>query len=296
MIALWHKILLLLRVMRPYQWTKNTVVLAAIFFSMELTNPELLPLAIFAFLAFCCASSATYIFNDIMDIEKDRNHPTKCYRPLASGKLTIQHAWKLSIVLFCMALISGLMTGPAFLIALGIYLGLTFSYSVFLKRIPILDVIVLSLGFVIRALAGALAINVEFTNWLVICTFFLALFLALSKRRHEVVLLEKGAGDHRPVLEHYSLHYLDQMILLVAGGALLTYTIYTCSIEVIERFDTDKLYVTVPFVVFGLFRYLYLNHQKQSGGDPSRALINDFPLGMTVVLWALTCGIIIYII
>ncbi len=289
------KIRVMLRAMRPYQWTKNTVVLAAIFFSMELTNPELLPLALFAFISFCFASSATYIFNDIMDIEKDRIHPTKCHRPLASGNLPVTHAWRLLTLLLGMALLFGLMTGPVFLVPLGVYLCLTLSYSVYLKRIPILDVIVLSFGFVIRALAGALAINVEFTNWLVICTFFLALFLALSKRRHEVVLLEKGAGEHRSVLEHYSLYYLDQMILLVAGGALLTYTIYTCSAEVIERFDTDKLYVTVPFVVFGLFRYLYLIHQKQSGGDPSKALIKDVPLGTTVVLWALACGILIYI-
>jgi 4-hydroxybenzoate polyprenyltransferase len=230
-----------------------------------------------------------------LDIESDREHPKKKHRPLASGALSVPAAWCLLITLFSLALALAFAIRPTFLAAMVAYVVLTLAYTLKLKHLAIIDVLAVATGFVIRAVAGALALDVPFSNWLVVCTFFLATFLGLSKRRHEITLLEEGAHSHREVLQHYSVHYLDQLILIVAGGALLTYTIYTCSPEVIDRLGTDKLYITLPFVAYGLFRYLHLIHHKTGGGDPSQTLLQDRPLGISVVLWALACGLIIYL-
>lgn len=287
--------LVCVRAMRPYQWTKNLLVLAALLFAGQLGHPSQLLTGFFALMAFCLAASATYVFNDLLDIESDREHPKKRMRPLASGELSVAVAWGLLVVLFSIALAIAFAIGIPFLMALLSYVILTLAYTLKLKHLAIVDVLTIALGFVIRAVAGAVAIDVPFSNWLVVCTFFLATFLGLSKRRHEITLLEEGAHSHRQVLQHYTVNYLDQLILIVAGGALLTYTIYTCSPEVIERLGTDKLYVTLPLVAYGLFRYLHLIHHKTGGGDPSQTLIRDRPLGMTVVIWAVACGLIIYL-
>lgn len=281
--------------MRPYQWTKNLLVLAALLFAGELGHPSQILIGFSALVAFCLAASATYIFNDLLDIESDREHPKKKHRPLASGALSVPAAWCLLVTLFGLALALAYSIRLPFLYALLAYVVLTLGYTLKLKHLAIIDVLAVAMGFVIRAVAGALALEVPFSNWLVVCTFFLATFLGLSKRRHEITLLEEGAHTHREVLQHYSVQYLDQLILIVGGGALLTYTIYTCSPEVIDRLGTDKLYVTLPFVAYGLFRYLHLIHHKTGGGDPSQTLIQDRPLGATVVLWAAACGLIIYL-
>ena len=287
--------LLCIQAMRPYQWTKNLLVLAALLFAGEMGNLHQIGTGLLALVAFCLAASATYIFNDLLDIESDREHPKKRHRPLASGALSVPVAWVLLIVLFGLALTLAYVIRPAFLFALIAYVVLTLAYTLKLKHLAIIDVMAIAMGFVIRAVGGAVALDVPFSNWLVVCTFFLATFLGLSKRRHEITLLEEGAHSHRQVLQHYSVHFLDQLILIVASGTLLTYTIYTCSPEVIDRMGTDKLYVTLPFVVYGLFRYLHLIHHKTGGGDPSSTLIKDRPLGITVVLWAVACGLIIYL-
>lgn len=288
------QILLILRAMRVYQWTKNLLVLAPLLFARQVQDPFQELRSLGALLAFCLASSATYLFNDILDIEKDRAHPEKCHRPLASGALPVSAAWGMLIVLLVASLAVAYVVRPKFLLALCFYIGLTVSYSLILKHLIIIDVMAVAIGFVTRALGGAIALNVVFSNWLVVCTLFLALFLGLSKRRHEIILLEDEASAHRSVLYHYSVQYLDQLILIMAGGALITYTIYTCSPEVVHRIGNDKLYMTIPFVVYGLFRYLFLVHHRTGGGDPSSALIKDPPLGVNVVLWAVTCAIIIY--
>ena len=280
---------------RPYQWTKNMLVLAALLFAGELGHTQQILTSLYALVAFCLAASATYIFNDLRDIESDREHPKKCHRPLASGDLSIPVAWLMLVTLFALALALAYAIRLPFLFALLAYVLLTLAYTLKLKHIAIVDVIVIALGFVIRAVAGAVALDVPFSNWLVVCTFFLATFLGLSKRRHELTLLEGDAQSHREVLQHYTVHYLDQLILIVASGTLLTYTIYTCSPEVIERLGTDKLYVTLPLVVYGLFRYLHLIHHATGGGDPSHTLLKDRPLGVTVLLWAVSCGLIIYL-
>jgi 4-hydroxybenzoate polyprenyltransferase len=283
------------RALRSYQWSKNVLLFAALIFAQEFFHLDKLLISVLAFVAFCLAASATYIFNDLRDIEKDRAHPKKRNRPLASGALSIPAAWVMIVTLFITSVLIGAYVGIPFLLALLSYIGLTLAYTLFLKNVPLVDVMVIALGFVIRAIAGAVAIDVIFSNWLIVCTLFLALFLGLSKRRAEITLLDEDARSHREVLFHYSVHYLDQLILIVAGGAIITYTIYTCSPEVVDRFDTDKLYMTLPFVVYGVFRYLYLVHHKTGGGDPSRTLITDWPLGVTVVLWAISCAAIVYL-
>ena len=283
------------RAMRPYQWTKNVLVLAALLFAGQLGHPSQILIGFSALVAFCLAASATYIFNDLLDIESDREHPKKRLRPLASGELSVPAAWGLLITLFTLALALAYEIRFSFLVALLGYVVLTLAYTLKLKHVAIVDVLTIALGFVIRAVAGAVALDVPFSNWLVVCTFFLATFLGLSKRRHEITLLEEGAHSHRQVLQHYTVNYLDQLILIVAGGALLTYTIYTCSPEVIDRLGTDKLYVTLPLVAYGLFRYLHLIHHKTGGGDPSQTLLKDRPLGMTVLIWGVACGLIIYL-
>lgn len=283
-----------LRAMRPYQWTKNLLVFAALLFAGEIVHPENVLISFGAFAAFCLAASATYIFNDLLDLESDREHPKKRHRPLPSGALSVRTARLLVLALFAASLSLALAIRLEFLIAVLAYIALTLAYTLQLKHWMIVDVMAVAIGFVIRAVAGALALDLPFSNWLVVCTLFLATFLGLSKRRHEITLLEEGARSHRKVLEHYTVHYLDQLILIMAGGTLITYTIYTCSPEVIDRLGTDKLYVTLPFVVYGLFRYLHLIHHKTGGGDPSSTLLQDRPLGATVLLWAVICGLLIY--
>ncbi|MBP8132023.1 MAG: decaprenyl-phosphate phosphoribosyltransferase [Candidatus Hydrogenedentes bacterium] len=282
------------QVMRCYQWTKNLLVLAALIFAGQALIPGQFVRALVAFAAFCLAASGAYIINDLLDIEQDRAHPSKRHRPLASGTLSV----RLAVVLIAALLAGGVTTacalGAKFLLALLFYLFLTISYSAVWKHYIILDVLAVAMGFVVRAIAGAIALDVVFSKWLVVCTLFLALFLALSKRRHEITLLEQDAGDHRPVLHYYTTQYLDSLIHIVAGGALLTYAIYTCSPEVVANFGTDKLYITLPFVVYGLFRYLYLVQHKTGGGDPSGTLFEDLPLGLTVLLWGLANLLIIY--
>lgn len=295
MKSLFRTASLLFRSLRIYQWTKNLLVLAALLFAKEFSNPEQVLNSIMAFFAFCMASSASYLLNDLIDIEKDRAHPRKCKRPLASGELSPASAIVLMAVLFAVGAGIAWTLRPQFLVALLAYVTLTISYSLFLKNLIIIDVMTVALGFVVRAIAGAVALQVGFSNWLVVCTLFLALFLALSKRRHELTLLEGGAGSHRSVLFHYSVHYVDQLILIMAGAAIITYTIYTCSPEVVERLGTDQLYYTLPFVVYGMARYLFLVHHKTGGGDPSAALLQDAPLGLAVAGWGIACFLIIYL-
>lgn len=282
------------RALRIYQWPKNLVVFAALVFAQELYDTTQVLRTVAAFLTFCMASSAMYLTNDLHDLESDRRHPEKRRRPLASGAMSIPTAVALIFVLGIGAGLWAWSLDVDFLLALGAYVVLNLAYSLALKHMIILDVLAIAIGFVIRAMAGALAIDVAFSNWLVVCTLFLALFLAIGKRRNEIDLMEADAGSHRAVLSQYSVAYLDSLIMIVAAATLLTYAIYTCSPEVVDRLGTDKLYLTVPFVVFGLFRYLHLVHHHMGGGDPSRVLLKDWPMAVTVILWGLCCVVILY--
>lgn len=284
----------LFRLVRVYQWPKNFLVFAALIFAQEFNEPNQVFRSILAFIAFCAASSFVYIVNDILDIETDKAHPEKCKRPLPSGAIGVSAASAIAAVAAVIALGLALWLGVKFLGGIAAYLILVVAYSLALKHQPIVDVLVVSMGFVIRAVAGALALNVAFSNWLVVCTLFLALFLAISKRRAELTTMEaQDAQNHRAVLIHYTVPYLDALTLVMACATLLTYTIYTCSPEVVARVGTDKLYITVPFVVYGLFRYLYLVQLKAGGGDPSRALLSDKPMMVTVGGWAITCIVLL---
>ncbi|HOV31949.1 MAG TPA: decaprenyl-phosphate phosphoribosyltransferase [Candidatus Hydrogenedens sp.] len=279
---------LLIRTLRVYQWTKNLLVFAAIIFAGELLNTTAIINSILAFFSFCFAASSTYIFNDLMDIEKDRLHPDKSKRPIASGEISIRTAVVLSLILAVFSFILAYILGPKFIGILLVYVFLTVSYSLLWKRFFLVDVLVLSLGFVTRAIAGAVAIHVIFSNWLIVCTLFLALFLSLGKRRGELLLLKDDAENHRSVLVYYTVEYLDQLLLIVSAGALISFTIYTCSQEVVVRLHTDQLYLSLPFVIYGLFRYLYLVRYQGEGSDPTKVLLTDKPIAICVALWALT--------
>jgi len=284
----------ILQSLRPKQWTKNLFIFAGILFSQNLFKIELLLKTLWAFILFCILTGSVYIINDIVDREKDRLHPYKSKRPIASGKLTTSSAL-LSVFIFVPSSIffSFILNKSFFLIALS-YLILQVAYSFILKKIVILDVFAVSIGFVLRVIAGAVVINVEISSWLLICTILLALFLGLSKRRHELLVLEDGAERHRGVLNEYTPYLLDQMISVVTASTVIAYALYTMSESTIKRFGTKSLVFTVPFVLYGIFRYLYLIHQKGAGGSPETLIVTDKPLLIDIILWVITIGFIIY--
>jgi 4-hydroxybenzoate polyprenyltransferase len=280
--------------LRPHQWTKNLVVLAALAFSKHLfDDADAVVRAGVAFAVFCGLSGAVYLVNDLVDIERDRAHPLKRARPIASGALGVPGARAAAGTLFAVGLLAAWALGPgSFLCALG-YLALNLAYSFGLKDLVILDVLAIAVGFVLRAVAGAMAIQVVFSEWLIVCTLLLALFLALAKRRHELVTLEDAAA-HRSILAEYSPYLLDQMIAVVTASCLTAYAFYTLAPETVEKYRTGRLAFTIPFVIYGIFRYLYLVHRKEQGGSPGDALLADRPLLATVALWAVAVVLVVY--
>ncbi len=279
--------------LRPHQWTKNLFVLAALAFSKHLFDGDALLRAAGAFLVFCVLSGATYLFNDILDLELDRLHPAKRLRPVASGQLPLPLARGACLLLALAALAASLALGRPFALAAFAYLALNVAYSVALKHVVILDVLAIAVGFVLRAVAGALAIAVVFSDWLVVCTLLVALFLALAKRRHELVTLADAVG-HRRILAEYSPYLLDQMVSVVTASCLTAYAFYTLAPDTIEKYRTDRLSLTIPFVIYGIFRYLYLVHRREQGGSPSDLLLTDRPLLLAVALWAAAVVAIVY--
>lgn len=280
--------------LRPKHWMKNFFVFAGLLFSQNIFNLPLLFKVIFAFLVFCLLSSSVYILNDLTDLEEDRRHPVKSRRPLASGRFKVSHAILALIVLIPFLLgISYYLSLSFFLVALTYFL-LQLAYSFSLKHIVILDVFAIACGFALRVVAGAVIIDVEISSWLLICTILLALFLGFSKRRHELVVLEEGAQEQRKVLTDYSPYLLDQMISVVTASTVVSYALYTMSKETIEKFGTRNLIFTIPFVLYGIFRYLYLIHQKGAGENPENILVTDKPLMINILLWVITVGIILY--
>ena len=280
--------------LRPDQWTKNLIVFAALIFARLLFDPAALALASAAFLIFCALSGAVYLINDVSDREVDRQHPLKSRRPIASGELPAAAALGWAAGLSIAALAWAFWLQPRFGWAAAAYLALFVLYTRVLKHIVILDVMTIAIGFVLRAEAGGLIIGVPISQWLLVCTILLALFLGLAKRRHELTLLTDGASGHRPILEEYDPYLLDQMIAVVAATTLMAYVIYCASPEPAERFGTRLLVLTTPFPIYGLFRYLYLVHRKQGGGSPSDMLLRDRPLLSCVALWGLAVIAIIY--
>jgi 4-hydroxybenzoate polyprenyltransferase len=284
----------LLRSLRPGQWTKNLLVFAALIFAVRLFDAAAALAAIAAFLIFCGLSGAVYLFHDVADRDSDRRHPIKSRRAIAAGVVSVRLAVSTGIVLLAGALTAAFFISPSFgLVALA-YAALQGLYSGPLKHIVIIDVLTLAIGFVLRAVAGAVAIDVSISHWLLVCTILLALFMALAKRRHELVLLADGATGHRPILGEYSPYLLDQMIAVVTASTLIAYIFYTISPETAEKFGTEWLGLTIPFPLYGIFRYLYLVHQREGGGSPSDLLLNDKPLLACVALWVVAVVLIIY--
>jgi 4-hydroxybenzoate polyprenyltransferase len=285
--------------LRPSQWTKNLFVFAALLFGQRGNSPAFLdPDAILraaaAFAIFCMLSGIVYLINDVADREGDRLHPLKRHRPIASGAVSPQAAVTTAVLMTVGALTASWLLRPAFALVAVAYVALLALYSGPLKHIVIIDVLTIAIGFVLRAVAGAVAIEVPISHWLLILIILLALFLALSKRRHELVLLADGATGHRPILEEYSPYLLDQMIGVVTASTLVSYVIYTVSPETVQKFHTDYLGFTLVFPLYGIFRYLYLVHLKEGGGSPSDMLVNDRPLLACVALWAISVAAIIY--
>ncbi len=273
--------------MRPRQWYKNLVIFVGIVFSFNLLNLNLWIDAIGAFAVFCAISGSIYVLNDIIDIEKDKTHPKKCMRPIASGKLNKSYALIFAIIFIGLALFVAYLINLWFLVSTIAFFLLILIYSVFLKHFIIVDIIIISTGFVIRAIAGCFAVGVLVSPWLIICAFLLALFLAIGKRRHELVLLRGDAGNHRKILDGYSTEMLDQMINITTSALIMSYSLYT--------FFTGKIFImlTIPFAFYGLFRYIYLVHKENFGGEPEM-LFRDRGMLFTMILWVILIIVILY--
>jgi 4-hydroxybenzoate polyprenyltransferase len=280
--------------LRPEQWTKNLVVFAGLIFGLKLFDVSAVAHATAAAGVFCVLSGVVYLVNDITDREADRRHPLKARRPIAAGTLSPGVAGVAAAALGIGGLVLAFLLRAAFGWVAVAYLLLQAAYSGPLKHIVIIDVLTIATGFVLRAVAGAVVVGVPIGHWLFVVTILLALFLALSKRRHELVLLAGGAVEHRAILGEYSPYLLDQMIGVVTASTLIAYTFYCISPETVEKFGTDLLGLTIPFALYGIFRYLYLVHRREGGGSPSELLLNDRPLLACVALWALAVVIILY--
>jgi 4-hydroxybenzoate polyprenyltransferase len=284
----------LLLSLRPGQWTKNLLVFAGLLFGQRLGDPRAVARALGAFVIFCALSGVVYLINDVLDRESDRRHPLKRARPIASGALPVATALAAAAILGGGALAASTALGGSFTLVAAAYLGLLVLYSASLKNIVIIDVLTIAIGFVLRAVAGAVAVDVQISRWLFICTILLALFIALAKRRHEIVLLAGAAPGHRAILKEYSPYLLDQMIAVVTASTLISYALYTTSPDTVLKFGTSRLDLTIPFPLYGIFRYLYLVHQREGGGSPADLLLTDRPLLVCVALWAFAVALIIY--
>jgi len=279
--------------MRPKQWTKNVFVLTALVFDAKLFVPHILLKALSAFGLFCTISSAVYLINDLVDIEKDRQHPAKRNRPLPSGQLAPRVAVIAAVVLIIISVLFSYLLDRSFAVIATGYLILMIFYSFCLKNIVIVDVLTVAAGFVLRVAAGVVVVSAErFSPWLYLCMVLIALFIAISKRRQELVLLNENANAHRSIFEEYSVPLLDDMIRMVTACTAMAYSLYTFSAPNLPK--NHAMMLTIPFVLYGLFRYMYLIHIKGQGGEPEDLLLKDRPLLLVVVLWALAVVVILY--
>ena len=292
-VSIQHPLSAFVTSLRPDQWTKNLIVFAGLIFGQRLMDTAAVGAAFWAFAVFCGLSSSMYVINDLVDQDEDRLHPTKRRRPIAAGTLSAGWALAGAGLLGGVSLGVGFWISSSFGIVALVFVGLLTAYSQYLKHLVILDVLAIAVGFVIRAVGGAVAVGVPISQWLLVCTVLLALFLGLSKRRHEIVLLGDLAPEHRRSLAQYSSQLLDQLISIVAAATLVSYAFYTVEPDTIAKFGTDRLTWTLPFPIYGIFRYLYLVHRHGGGGSPAEMLLRDRPLLACVALWA---GAIVHII
>ncbi|WP_240456672.1 decaprenyl-phosphate phosphoribosyltransferase [Virgibacillus halodenitrificans] len=279
---------LLWKQLRPKQWTKNFLVFAALLFSFQLSNIEAVWLSIFGFIAFSFTASSIYILNDYKDIEADKHHPQKKYRPMASGQLNPTLAISFGVLLLCISVTTSLLLNKLFALILIIYFLTNVLYSFKLKHVVIIDMMIIAFGFVLRAIGGAVVINVPFTAWFLLCAMLLSLFLAIGKRRHELTLALESDSSHRKVLDDYSLPFLDQLTSIVSSATIVCYAVFTFTAG-----ETIHLMWTIPFVIYGMFRYLYLIHIRKQGGAPEKVLLEDKHILLTVVLYVLSVVIIL---
>lgn len=279
-----------LQLLRPRQWIKNFFIFAALLFSRNIGKPQYLLAALYAFMCFCAASSSVYIFNDIIDIEKDRKHPRKRKRPLAAGIISRREAQITAAFMIPTAVIFSFMLNRSFGLIITAYLLNNLLYTLYLKHIVILDVMSIALGFILRVAGGAVAIGVYISPWLILCTFTLALFLGFSKRRNELQVLQENAQSHRLILEQYSLEFIDHMLSIVTVSTLISYSLYTF-------FASDNKYsmVTIFFVLYGIFRYQYIIYNKNAGESPEEIVLTDKPLLINILLWILASLVILYL-
>lgn len=284
----------LLRSMRPRQWAKNTFIFAPLVFDQKLTQLDALLPTVAGFVLLCAASSAVYLVNDIADVEADRKHPQKRLRPIAAGTLSVRAAKISAAVLFVVTLAFSLLLSRSYALIVATYIVINLLYSFRLKHVPIIDVLILASGYVLRVAAGVVLISVErFSPWLYICTTLLALFIGFGKRRAEMVLLADGANEHRRVLDGYTLPFLDQLIVIVSACTIMAYSLYTFSAENLP--DNHFMMLTIPFVMYGIFRYLQLINVQSAGGAPDELVMSDRPLLATILLWGLSAAAVLYL-
>lgn len=288
-----NKLLDLLRLMRPHQWVKNTFVFTGLLFGHAWYDPNLVAQVMLAFAAFCLVSSAVYVFNDFIDVEQDRLHPKKCSRPLASGRVGIPAASVLAAVLGVSGFVLAYSASSVVLAILAGYAVMNIAYSLWLKHVVILDVFIIATGFMLRILAGTLGVGIAPSQWLLLCGLMVTLFLGFTKRRAEILALAEDKTAHRKVLEHYSPVLLDKIIGVTASGVILSYSLYTMNADTIRIHGTSNLIYTVPFVMYGVFRYIYLLHHQSRGGDPSHDLMRDPHLFVAVGAWLVTTILLI---
>lgn len=288
------RLLAVVRSLRPKQWPKNLLVFAGLVFTYNLLNPDMLSRVILSFVAFCALSSAGYLWNDLRDAPADRLHPIKRHRPIASGQMPPALAATLAVALGVAGLSLALALGSAFLLVASLYMLLTLTYSIWLKHLVLIDVFGISAGFVLRAVGGAVVIGVPVSPWLYVCTVLVSLFLGFGKRRNELELMESGAAGHRKNLEQYSVELLDQLILIVASVTIMAYSLYTFSAENLPR--DHSMMMTIPLVLYGMFRYLYLVRVQRKGGAPEDLLLTDPGLLGTAIAWMALSVIILYVI
>ena len=284
----------IIRSMRPRQWAKNVFIFAALVFDEQLTQPEPLLRTVAGFGLLCAISSAVYLLNDIADAEADRQHPTKRNRPIAAGQLSVPLALVLAIALAAFALAAGFALEPGFGWIITLYFVLNLLYSLWLKHTPIIDVMIIAAGFVLRVAAGVALIEVaRFSPWLYVCTTLLALIIGFGKRRAEIILMAEGANAHRKVLDGYTIGFLDQLIVVVSASTIMAYSLYTFS--ALNLPPNNRMMLTIPFVIYGVFRYLYLTHVEDAGGAPEELILSDRPLLATLILWGMLAVAILYI-
>lgn len=283
----------LIKLMRPHQWIKNLFVWAPLIFSGRYTEWLLFEKTLYGFICFCLVSSAIYAINDICDREEDRRHPIKKNRPIASGLISAHSAVMIGTVLLGIALVLGYWIRLSFLLTLLIYAVLNIGYSFRLKHIAILDVMTIAAGFVLRVLGGSFATGIMPSHWLILCTMMISLFLGFTKRRAELLAINQEENTSRQVLADYSITFIDQAISMVTGATIVCYALYTVDQRTVAEFDTHAMLLTVPMVIYGLFRYIYIIYHMKEGDDPTGTIIKDFPILIDLLLYVLLCIIII---